>query len=1282
MANTSLGALYVSVGVDATAAVREVDRLMLKLKHLETQIKGTGAGANFAGLTAQLKAAEAQANRTSAAMAKAGTQASKPAQDANAALLKQQEAQYAALLKQRELDNRAQIESIAAQATARQRAGQVAAAEQKRLAALSMAQLEREIKNTAVASEAQVLAARKTAEAGRKAAEQTAAAHATATRFIAHEYDVQARAAEKAAAKEIIAARLAAQSRTGAIKRASSDFMTGGAAAVSGNPGYALANLAQGMIKLSGASSGAGMAVTAATAGIVALGVAAVAAEAGVVALTVKIADFGLKTAASFEMLSIQLSGLLGSAKAGREEMDWLLNLGKQSIVPTESLVAADRQLAAFGVSVKAQRRDLVQFISDFGTATTATEQQIYFLALAVGQVAARGKADSVDLKQLANAGVKTLDVYKAVGKEIGVPWQKVRDGVKDGIITSDALIAAVGRIGEKYQKTAERARNSTMGLLANIKDIVTVGLGRAFKGLNKELGGFLKGVMDVVNRIDFSHIATAVSQFVGYIKAALGGVSQSGTDAVYFFNHTLPQAINVAGAILGGLIRIMRTWWEVLMMQYNAIEGVVSAAIWGFAKLAGVAADVMDRLNMISDEQGAAQRAHWDSVVRSSEQAMSNVLTDFQSSYNILRDAWSEPLYKSLYYTISPLQAAVNTGQVPKQALDPQTPEIADMLAGVGKKPLGLGTTSNTGSSGSNSGANKALEAAKKIIEKWKELIATAKEGKDALAEAFTVPFASKVLAGGGKIITEAFKNFTSGDVSQIVSQYKTIKKALEDFYSLAEAKGGKVGRAIAKQRKADVAFLKQQTGELIRLAAEAQKIQDRIQEEQDRYDKMVEEIEARRAAMAAQAERQSAAISRQYDGYYTAISATEGTFVEGSISIAEKALEAATTAYENAQAKLDELKAARDDFLNSLKEMALSFVNDLSKVNQEITRFTRLDSVGSFSQVTEEVANTQSFTQGLKDRLTALKNFAANIKALTAAGLDKALVQQIAQAGPEQAGALATALAGASSTEIADINAVQADLAQTISDMQTEASAQWFDAGIAAQEAFTAPLKAAMESAQAQVDALNQQKDLALGILEAWTADQNALFDAETEYQKKLHDMRLVELQIWLMQNQNETERVAATIDERLKGLADTAYSSGIATIDGLIKGLQDDAKLKELKAAARAMAQAIKDSVNSVLEIRSPSRVMMESGYNAGLGLALGLAGTEPLVAAAASGLGQAVTSASAMQTPGASGTGGATLVKVYLSDRELEQLVDNRVEVLDAASLDYVSAGRGY
>ena len=358
---------------------------------------------------------------------------------------------------------------------------------------------------------------------------------AAATKSIERDYAKQARAAE-----------LAMRSRRGALKRGGADIATSGAAIVSGNPGYAMANLAQAGIKLSGAFEGVSMGAIAAAAGVTAVSVAAVAAVGGMAVVTEKIGQYGLEQAASLETLQIQLTGLLGSVQKGSDEMNFLLNLGKESVVPTDSLIQADRLMLAFGVTVDSTRRELVTFMSDFGTATGATQEQVYFLSLALGQVASFGRANSVDMRQLANAGINTMQVYGIIGKSMGLTAKQVAAGVKDGIVTADRLYAALAIYDKKFATTAEAARKSTAGLLANIKDTVNIEMGKAFLGLNKQLSGFLSGVFDSIQKIDFSAIARAVESVWESIQAAFNGMGANGADLADFFSTTLPTAINV----------------------------------------------------------------------------------------------------------------------------------------------------------------------------------------------------------------------------------------------------------------------------------------------------------------------------------------------------------------------------------------------------------------------------------------------------------------------------------------------------------------------------------------------------------------------------------------------------------------------------------------------------------------------------------------------------------------------------------------------------------------
>jgi hypothetical protein len=1278
MPSEKVGSLFVEVGVHGDKAITETMALHNSLKLIAADLQRLGKNANFNAVTGKLKAVNAQATATQKNLAAVGTAASNPAQQAK--LLQQQinNAHTAAIA-----EDKIRTQAAAKQVQQANAAAAAHAKAQQKAATQTMASLQaegiamnrhfdRQARMAEKAAAKQVAAAQKAAAAREKTMLREAYAMNKA-------FDAEAKAAEKSAAKQIAAQKLAAASRLGALKRGGADFATGGAALASANPAYALANFAQGAVKMSGAMSGASKAAFALKAGIAGVAAAAVAAEVVIAGIAAKIALFGIETAASFETLQIQLEGLLGSAAAGKEELDFLLNLGQTSIVPTESLIAASRQLAAFGVENTKQRRSLLQFISDFGTATSATEQQIYFLSLAVGQVAARGKADMVDLKQLGNAGIKTLDVYKAVGKEIGKPWQEVREGVKDGIITSDLLIKALASLDEKYAETAKKAVKSTNGLIANIKDIITVGMGRAFASLNRQVGSILLEIQDSLKTLDFTFIVRAIQNAVDNIKRALGDVPSVGDGAVIFFEETLPNAIAFVGRDIASLVKNIRILFLTVEAAGKALEGAMHATAAGVVEVALAAFDATNAMTfglggLLDTATLGIRNKLVDAAVEASDAGRRSFAE--LAVINAQIDAlWKLGVNKPLTYTVSYATGAYAPGgSVYNSQLGPY------VLAAMKPKPVAEDDPLNLSPKPKPTGAAKVdprIQKMKDFLAEWKKLVDQAIKGRDALRDAFIVPFAPKIIAGGGKAITAAFKQFSSGEVDTIVSQYKTIKQALVDYYAVAEKKGGTVGKTIVAQRKADIAFLKRQTGELVRLATEAEQINKKLADAEEAYGKVTDAIDAQRAAIDKQNEAQQQSIARKYDGYYTAISKTTGKFTKGAIAIAEEALAAATTAYEAAQAKLDDLKAARDDFLSSMADMARSFVNDLSKVKEEITIFTRLDAVGSFSSVTKEIASTQSFTAGLKQRLQALRDFAANVKTLIARGVDQSLVQQILLGGPEQNGELAKALAGASSGELADINAVQADLARTIAGMQQEASAQWFDAGIAAQEAFTSPLKAAMTAAQTQVDELNRQKDLALGILQAWYDDQNAMFDAQEETAKAQYEAQKLALETALKDNQTAAEKIASAIDARIKKIPMTAYAAGLDTIQGVIDGLNSDAKLKELRAAAQRVADIIQRTIKTALRIGSPSRVMMEMGQNVGEGLAIGMGLSEPMVAGAAASLATA-----AVGSVDGSSAQRNTMVKVYIGDKELTDLVDLRIETADADSLNYLTTGRRF
>ena len=118
-----------------------------------------------------------------------------------------------------------------------------------------------------------------------------------------------------------------------------------------GNPLGVFSGLTSAATSSGRAVSGMGGKFKLAAVGVGALVAAVAAVGVGIAAVGVKLAKFGLQQASTLETLRIQYEGLLGSAAAGAAEVEYILNLGKESVVPTEGLLEANRLLLAYGVS-------------------------------------------------------------------------------------------------------------------------------------------------------------------------------------------------------------------------------------------------------------------------------------------------------------------------------------------------------------------------------------------------------------------------------------------------------------------------------------------------------------------------------------------------------------------------------------------------------------------------------------------------------------------------------------------------------------------------------------------------------------------------------------------------------------------------------------------------------------------------------------------------------------------------------------------------------------------
>jgi hypothetical protein len=177
------------------------------------------------------------------------------------------------------------------------------------------------------------------------------------------------------------------------------------------------------------------------------------------------------------------------------------------------------------------------------------------------------------------------------------------------------------------------------------------------------------------------------------------------------------------------------------------------------------------------------------------------------------------------------------------------------------------------------------------------------------------------------------------------------------------------------------------------------------------------------------------------------------------------EKALGRVNGALEKARDKLDSLKSAAASLSSSVKSGILTSAN--------ITR-------GGNSGGTMTVASIMGGLTESRDKGSA---FAQALKDLKAAGLDKGLIAEIAQAGTEGGGLeTAGALLGASGSEIESLNKLRADIVKSAGSAGATAADAMYGAGIKAAEGLVKGLQSQQDAIERQMMRLAKSMESAI--------------------------------------------------------------------------------------------------------------------------------------------------------------------------------------------------------
>lgn len=222
--------------------------------------------------------------------------------------------------------------------------------------------------------------------------------------------------------------------------------------------------------------------------------------------------------------------------------LKWIQMLAIQSPFTQEGIADAFRTSIAYGFTTeKAQK--LTTAMVDFTAATGKSEQAAGLIALALGQIQARGKLSAQELRQLSEQGVGVNKILEDMGFSL--------DDVTNGLVPVDDFIEAVVSDMEVFKGAAKEQSNTLAGLTGSLEDLKSIALREFFTST-------------------FDAIRPYAADFVNWLTEAsvqTGAIKELGT--------TLGNYVGEALKSIGKFIATIKAGGLAVFSKYLGAEGI-----------------------------------------------------------------------------------------------------------------------------------------------------------------------------------------------------------------------------------------------------------------------------------------------------------------------------------------------------------------------------------------------------------------------------------------------------------------------------------------------------------------------------------------------------------------------------------------------------------------------------------------------------------------------------------------------------------------------------------
>lgn len=232
----------------------------------------------------------------------------------------------------------------------------------------------------------------------------------------------------------------------------------------------------------------------------------------------------GVKYNANIEQYTKTFEGLLQSEEKAGQLMKELSTYAQQTSFDIDGLASSAKTMLAYGI----EDSKIVDTIKMLGDISMGSTENMNRLALALGQMQAKGKVVTEDLRQMQEVGFNPLEyISRQTGESIAALTERLEDGGVSVNEVASAMKLATSE-GEKFYNMTSLQADTLQGKWNELKEKAQEAFGKMTSEVNDALRSAMESAIKFIEKIDFKKVKQSVESFLTTLKKLLPAITSA----------------------------------------------------------------------------------------------------------------------------------------------------------------------------------------------------------------------------------------------------------------------------------------------------------------------------------------------------------------------------------------------------------------------------------------------------------------------------------------------------------------------------------------------------------------------------------------------------------------------------------------------------------------------------------------------------------------------------------------------------------------------------------